>query len=345
MERGFFPNHRVLHLIWLLTGFLSQRKDDEIRKLNAHVKRTEALVATLRAEISELKSAEPPQTVVRKPSTPLTPPVGSRASFGGHYEPERSQEERDLERRKQLEKQLSEVEQANEDLERALRHERSQQETKDVIIQALQSTVTDLKRRVEELDIELGRLRLSTGEAGASFESMINSVAGRASAVQAAAAKQEPKKVITMDKSDHHDDDDDDDVESMQDLIVYKVRYSMRSAADEEFLDSWIKLTQALESSRMANVERDLKERGELSPSVDDLKRIAVERLNGAQDQARLMMLSPSFKELPYAKHIFSHMERHINLLKAFNQTIINLKRLQLSTASPTSSAKKWLSK
>ena len=299
---------------------VTQRKDEEIKKLDLHTTRTEALVATLRDEIVQLRESvsNSPDAVTQGPV--LTRQSSSNSSFGfSEFEGEDSKEVR---RRVALEKQVEYLESANEELARTARQEQCSLETKEVIISALQNRVTELQRKVEELTIESSRLRYAVSEPDGNFETMVNAVTVK------------PVESLIVNSCSLNSDLEANS--SMMELIDYKVRCTYRDAADQEFLERWKRLEMLLESSRLSIVEKDLLERGEATPTIEELKSISTARLNDAEDHARLLQMSPVLKALPYSTVIFAHMVKHVGLQKAMNQTIINLKRLQLETGHQT---------
>ena len=127
-----------------------------------------------------------------------------------------------------------------------------------------------------------------------------------------------------------------DSTADMRELIDYKVRCTYRDAADQEFLERWRRLEVLLESSRLSNVEKDLIERGETAPTIAELQEISSARLSNVEDHAQLLRMSPVLKDLPYSTVLFAHMAKYVALQNVLNQTVINLKRLQLETGHQT---------
>lgn len=117
----------------------------------------------------------------------------------------------------------------------------------------------------------------------------------------------------------------DSDQSVMDELIAFKSRFACREGADEEFLLRWTKLVAMFEASRLAQVEKDFLARGE-KPSLSDLRRISEARLEMVADEAKLLRLNPSMQALPYSAAVFEHMRKHVAVVKALNQTVMELK-------------------
>jgi hypothetical protein len=288
-------NQRLEHLVTLL-----QKKDEEIERVGNQRSKLECRVDSLLLKIETLEQQ------VKKDS--LNMPL-RRKSYAPEEDPDSMRQQENEDRDDRLRRELMLARSLREEAEQALRAERAAVETKDVIINALQQSLEELKRKVEEQEIEIARI---VGK-DVSFAQLVK---GNMSHIEAPVIVP-PRSMYVGDLSE---------ATLMEELIVYKSRYACREGADQEFVMRWKKLTGVLDSARLLNVEKDLLARGEKA-TLDELRRIAEARIATAEDEVNLLRLSPSLQVLPYASVVFEHMIRHLAIVKALHASMFELKK------------------
>jgi hypothetical protein len=232
-----------------------------------------------------------------------------RKSFAPEEDRDGARQQENEDRDDRLRRELMLARGLKEEAEQALRIERAAVETKDVIINALQQSLGELKRKVEEQEIELARM---TGK-DVSFAQLVK---GNMSHIDGPVIV--PARAVYVGNVE--------DATVMDELIAYKSRYACREGADQEFIMRWKKLMSVLDSARLMSVEKDLLARGE-KPTLEELRRIADARVVTAEDEVNLLRLSPSLQVLPYAGVVFDHMLRHLAMIKALHASMFELKK------------------
>ncbi len=286
-------NQRLEHLVTLL-----QKKDEEIDRLGNQRAKLESRVDSLLLKLETLEEQ------AKKDGMPLR-----RKSFAPEEDRDGGRQQENEDRDDRLRRELMLARSLKEEAEQALRIERAAVETKDVIINALQQSLGELKRKVEEQEIEIARI---VGK-DVSFAQLVK---GNMSHIEAPVVV--PARTVYA--------GDVSEANLMDELITYKSRYACREGADQEFVMRWKKLMSVLDSARLAHVEKDLLARGG-KPTLEELRRVADARVATAEDEVNLLRLSPTLQVLPYTGIVFEHMMRHMAILKALHASMFELKK------------------
>ncbi len=298
-------NQRLEHLVTLV-----QTKDEEIERLTAQRSKLESKVDSLLLKMESMADQEGGK---RGHSNS---PMLRRKSFAPEDDTDGTKTQEHDDRGERLRRELLQARALKDEAEQELRVERAALETKDLIVNALQQNLTEVKRKLEEQEIEMARI---VGK-DVSFAQLVK---GNMSQIEA--------PVVVPARQTFAVGNDDAGV--IQELIAYKSRYACREGADQEFLMRWNKLVHMLESAKFANVEKDLLARGE-KPTAEELRRIADSRLAMVEDEANLLRLSPSLQVLPYAHAVFEHMQSHLAAIKALQRGMIDSKRMSARESS-----------
>lgn len=245
----------------------------------------------------------------------------SRRSFHEGEDGEQSQVRDAIQRLDHVKRQWEQEKSLREEIEVMMREEKKRGEEKDAVITQLRSSMAELRDELEKREVEILR--------GKSFEELV-SISPRSVMVTPTTTTAAATKKSDSSSSSQQQQQED---EILSELAKFKTLCAYRQAADEEFSARWQKLLAAIEAARMSVVEKDFAARGE-KPSVKELKELTEARLEQAQDQAKLMALSSSLRDLPHGKPVFEFVQKHIGTVKALNVTMVELKLQQLG-ASP----------